>query len=91
MAYTARRTWPDADKPDDYILRYCGVDVGRTYAELIPGGTKWRWTIFIGAAVPCRVDCIPIAGYADDLEGSKAAFKLNFGRMIEAGVVKIGG
>jgi hypothetical protein len=90
MTYTARLTWPD-DKSDDYVLRYCGVDVRRTYAESLPGGTKWRWTIYIGLAVPRRVERIPISGFADDLDDSKAEFKRNFERMIEAGAVRIGG
>jgi hypothetical protein len=71
------------------VQRYRGVDVGRTYAELVPSGTKWRWTIYIGAFVPRRGDSIPTSGFAGDLDASKVEFKLNFNRMIEAGAVAI--
>jgi hypothetical protein len=43
--YTLRRSWPD--KPDDYVVKCDGKDVGRMYLEIGAGGTwRWHWTIY---------------------------------------------
>jgi hypothetical protein len=90
--YTRRLTWPDKpESKDDYVFRCDGIDVGRCYLRgLTAGESKWWWTIFIalGPGTPRqRVEGIPIQGSADKLELAQEAFKLNFDKMIAAGVV----
>jgi hypothetical protein len=53
MPYTRRRTWPD--KPDDYVIRCDGHDVGRVYRTRVPEGDRWQWSIYIAPFRGSRV------------------------------------
>ena len=46
--YTLRRTGPDEpDRPDDYVFRCDGVDVGRCYLMRASSNqVVWRWTVY---------------------------------------------
>jgi hypothetical protein len=68
MSYTLRHTWPD--RPDDYVFRHNGVDVGRCYRTDVPDGVRWLWTIY------GRAD----RGLALSLEEAKAQFRQAFER-----------
>ena len=87
MTYTLRRT-NLSDNPEDFMFRYFGIDVGRTYAEETPHGPKWKWTIY-GLHLRSLPDEIPLQGLADDLEGAKAAFKANWEKLRLAGAVRL--
>jgi hypothetical protein len=91
MTYTLRRTWPDKpDRLDDYVFRYRGVDVGRTYATRLAGNVEaWRWTIYIGIHVKRMVEGVAVSGHARTLAEATTQFRASFERMIEANVVKI--
>ena len=46
-AFTMRRTWPDDDRPDDYVFRVDVRDAGRCYAMRAAGDRQvWRWTVY---------------------------------------------
>ena len=85
--YTLRPT--DLGSPkDDFVFRFNGRDVGRTYAEPTPQGARWHWSIYginLRGPVPAGV---AVQGLADDLAGAKAAFKTNWKRLLAAGTVK---
>ena len=70
MPYTLRRTWPeDPDRPDDYVVRYDGKDVGRTYQTIGAGGaTVWIWTIYGSSR----------SGREPTLEAAKARWRAAF-------------
>ena len=86
MPYTRRRTWPD--KPDDYVIRCEGLDVGRVYLERVPAGERWLWTIYINGHVP-QIEGVPISGMAPDLDAAAAQFKASYERMrAKAGLPK---
>jgi hypothetical protein len=89
MAYTVRPTWPDQPRrTDDYVFRYNGVDVGRTYGDRFAGNVlAWRWTIYLGRHVRRTVDGVSVTGLADTPEEAKAQFRASFEKMIAAGVV----
>jgi len=39
------RTWPDANRPDDYVFRVDGKDAGRCYLTHAAGKREvWRWS-----------------------------------------------
>ena len=45
--FTMRLTWPDDDRPDDYVFRVDGHDAGRCYAMHAAGRRLvWRWTVY---------------------------------------------
>jgi hypothetical protein len=91
MTYTLGRTWPDKpDRLDDYVFRYRGVDVGRTYATRLAGNVEaWRRTIYIGIHVKRIVEDVAVSGHARTLAEAKTQFRASFERMIAADVVKI--
>jgi hypothetical protein len=70
-----RITWPPDGKtsamPDYHVIEDGDNVVGRIYQSVVPGGTKWFWSInglaVRGAIVPC--------GKADTRADAMAAFK----------------
>ena len=67
--FTMRLTWPDEDRPDDYVFRVDGRDAGRCYAMRAAGNVPvWRWTVYGSNA----------GGMADSLAGAQREFKAGF-------------
>jgi hypothetical protein len=68
--YTLRRTWPDEPgRPDDYVFRCDGVDVGRCYLMRASSNQEvWRWTVY----------GISSGGMEATLEEAKRRFKETF-------------
>ena len=83
---TLARAWPDdPDRPNDFVFRYDGRNVGRAFKVLISAGPRWQWSIHIYARVK-RVKGVPISGYGISLEDAAEQFKNTFARMFDAGV-----
>ena len=81
MIYKLRRTWlPGDGPPDDYVVRVGRRDIGRIYRTFVPNGYRWRWSIYINQHVH-RVDAVPSAGLAPNLEQAKSAFRARFDHM----------
>lgn len=87
MNFTLRRT-SLSDRPDDFIFRYNGIDVGRTYAQLSPLGARWLWTIY-GSYLRTIPAEVALQGQAETLEEAKAAFKKNWERLQAAGSIRL--
>ena len=87
--YTLRRTWPDEpNRPDDYVFRCDGVDVGRCYLRsLADNEQRWHWTIYIGRSVKKVIEGVPVSGSAETLDQAKEQFRSSFDRMITAGAI----
>ena len=86
--YTLRPT--DLGSPkDDFVFRFNGRDVGRTYADATP---KARVGIGASTASTCagRPEGVVVQGLADDLAAAGAAFKANWEKLLGAGSVKPG-
>jgi hypothetical protein len=85
--YTLRPT--DLGSPtDDFVFRFNGRDVGRTYADDTPVGQRWYWSVYgINLRGPLP-EGVEMQGLADDLEAAKAAFKANWEKLLAAGSVK---
>jgi hypothetical protein len=86
-SYTLRPT--DLGSPDDFIFRFNGRDVGRTYADSTPVGPRWHWAIYgmhLRGPIPAG---IILQGRVDDLEAAQAAFKENWERLLDTGRVKL--
>jgi hypothetical protein len=85
--YTLRPT--DLGSPkDDFVFRFDGRDVGRTYADSTPNGPRWYWSIY-GINLRGRIpEDLEVQGLADDLEAAKVAFKAIWERLLAAGTVK---
>ena len=86
--YTLRPTGL-SNRKDDFVFRFNGRDVGRTYAEGTPVGPRWYWSIYglnLRGPIP---EGIQLQGLADDLEAAKAAFKENWEKLLAAQRVKI--
>ena len=86
--YTLRPTNLGTPKDGDFVFRFNGRDVGRTYSDTTPNGLCWYWSIYglnLRGPLPERV---VVQGLADDLEAAKAAFKTNWERLLAAGSVK---
>ncbi len=85
--YTLRQT--DLGSPnDDFVFRFNGRDVGRTYAVATPAGLRWSWSIYginLRGPLPPGVE---VQGLADDLAAAGAAFKANWEKLLAAGSVK---
>ena len=65
--YTLRPTDLGSTK-DDFVFRFNGRDVGRTYADGTPVGPRWYWSIYgINLRGPLP-DGVVVEGLADDLE-----------------------
>ena len=76
-------------KDDDFVFRFNGRDVGRTYAEKTPNGPHWYWSIYginLRGLLPVGV---VVQGLADDLEAAKTAFKANWEKLLAAGTVRL--
>ena len=43
--YTLRPTDLGSSK-DDFVIRFNGRDVARTYADATPNGPRWYWSIY---------------------------------------------
>ena len=85
--YTLRPT--DLGSPkDDFVFRFNGRDVGRTYADGTPQGPRWFWSIYgINFRGPLP-EGVVVQGLADDLAAAGAAFKANWEKLLAAGSVK---
>jgi len=45
--YTMRLTWPDFDRPHDFVFRVGGRDAGRCYQMAAAfQRTVWLWTVY---------------------------------------------
>ena len=75
--YTLRPT--DLGSPeDDFVFRFNGRDVGRTYAVATPAGLQWYSSIYgINLRGPLP-EGVVLQGLADDLAAAGAAFKENW-------------
>ena len=91
MKYALRRTWPDdPSRPDDFVYRYKGHDVGRIYLQVRhPIGPRWTWTIYLGHHIRQILPAVSVAGTADTLAHAIIQFKSSFDRMIAKGAVNI--
>jgi hypothetical protein len=81
--YTLRPTDLGIPK-DDFVFRFNGRDVGRTYADGTPVGPRWYWSIYginLRGIIPQEV---VLQGLAEDLAGAKAAFKANWEKLLAA-------
>jgi hypothetical protein len=67
-----RRTWPDEDRPNDFVFRIDEQDAGRCY-ELIAASYRrcWLWTVY-GTSM---------RGLVDTLEEAQRRFKGSDGRL----------
>jgi hypothetical protein len=75
-------------KNDDFVFRFNGHDVGRTYADGTAVGPRWYLSIYgINLRGPLPEGLV-VQGLADDLAAAKAAFKANWERLLSAGSVK---
>jgi hypothetical protein len=87
-SYTLRRSGPSSG-PNDLVVCYNGVEVGRCYLRpMTYGAQQWLWTIYIGLGIKL-VEGAPVAGNADTLDEAKAAFRNSFDRMVASGAVKL--
>ena len=87
IRYALRRTGL-SDREDDFVFRFNGCDVGRTYAEATPQGPRWYWSIYrlnLRGPLP---DGVVVQGLADNLEAAKATFTSNWKKLLAAGSVK---
>jgi len=86
--YTLRPTGL-SNRKDDFVFRFNGRDVGRTYADATPNGPRWYWSIYgINLRGPLP-EGVVVQGLADDPEGAKAVFKANWEKLLAAGSVKV--
>lgn len=72
--FTRRLTWPDEDRPDDWVFLYKGKDVGRCYRR---HQTDWLWTIYS----PRKAPGVAERGYEESLGAAQEKFKTNFLKM----------
>jgi hypothetical protein len=85
--YTLRRTGL-SNREDDFVFRFNGHDVGRTYAQTTPLGPRWYWSIYgINLRGPMPRGVV-VQGLAEDLAAAKAVFKLNWEKLLAAGTVR---
>jgi len=78
--YSLRRTGLSS-RTDDFVFRFNGCDVGRTYAEKTPQGPRWYWSIYgINLRGPLPQGVV-VQGLADDLAAAKATFKANWEKL----------
>ena len=84
--YTLRPTGFSSGK-DDFVFRFNGREVGRTYADGTPVGPRWYWSIYginLRGVIPQEV---VLQGLAEDLAAAKVAFKANWEKLRAAGTV----
>ncbi len=87
IRYTLRRTGL-SNRKDDFVFRFNGRDVGRTYADATPNGPRCYWSIYginLRGPLPLGVE---VQGLADDLEAAKATFKTNWEKLLAAGTAQ---
>ena len=88
--YTLRPTNLGSPKDGDFVFRFNGQDVGRTYAVGTSNGLRWYWSIYgINLRGPLPPG-VAVQGLADDLSAAKTAFKANWEKLCAAGAVKAG-
>jgi hypothetical protein len=85
--YTVRRTGL-SNRKDDFVFRFNGRDVGRTYAEATPQGPRWYWGIYSLGLRGTAPAGVVLQGLADDLPAAKAAFKANWEKLLAAGTAR---
>jgi hypothetical protein len=80
--FTRRRTWPDEDRPHDWVFIYKGKNVGRCYRSSfgMTVGTSWLWTIYSPKTIPGIAE----RGHAGTLEQAQEDFKANYRKMFVA-------
>jgi hypothetical protein len=83
MSLTLRRAFPGENRPDDFVIRHGGRDVGRLYKAAFAGEVRWQWTVYIDGTLP-RLDGVPISGLAESFEEAKDQFKASFEKMAAA-------
>jgi hypothetical protein len=81
LTYTLRRASPGENRPDDFVIRHDGRDVGRLYRSTFAREVRWQWSIYIIDNIR-RVDGVPISALAESLQEAKAQFKVSFERMV---------
>ena len=87
MTYTLRRTGL-SNRKEDFVFRFNGRDVGRTYAEKTPEGPRWYWSIYgINLRGPLP-EGVVLQGLADGLAAAGATFKTNWEKLLAAGTVQ---
>jgi hypothetical protein len=79
MPYSLRPTRL-GDNANDYIVRFHGRDIGRMYLTIVPGGDRWRWSIYINRDVQ-MVEGVASVGLAPGLHRAKLEFRTSFERM----------
>ncbi len=85
--YTLRQT--DLGSPKvDFVFRFNGRDVGRTYADGTPQGPRWFWSIYGINLRGLLPEGVVVQGLADDLAAAGAAFKENWEKLLGARSVK---
>ena len=67
-------------RPDDYVFRCNGKDVGGTYRTVTPDGERWVWTIYIVAGIRL-VEGVPISGLVATLDEAKTAFRTSYEKL----------
>jgi hypothetical protein len=74
-------------RPDDYVFRYDGLDVGRCYLKTIAANEqRWVWSIYIGLYVKAKPEAMMTGGMADTLEQAQLEFRETFDRIVAAGM-----
>ena len=86
-AYTLRLTGL-SNRKDDFVFRFNGHDVGRTYAEATPNGPRWYWSIYVINMRGPLPESVIVQGLDDDLDAAKAAFKANWKKLLAAGTAQ---
>ena len=83
MNYTLRRVFPGENRPDDYVIRLDGRDIGRVYKSTFVGEVRWNWTIHIIDGLR-RIEGVPISGLVASLDHAKQEFRASFEKMAAA-------
>lgn len=74
MSFVLRIKWPSDNKPSDkpdFEVFDGETAVGRIYETHVAGGSKWRWTLYVGAV---NGENVP-SGHADSFPEVQAKFK----------------
>ncbi len=84
VEYTLRAT--DLGSPDDFVFRFNGRDVGRTYAMALRTGSIYG--INLRGPLPSGVEVQCFCRRSQGSESERGAFKVNWERLLAAGSVK---